>query len=209
MQQIIQHRPSVPVDTFLPDVNFITDNTMPPDVAKLRILNALRMFCEDSGVIKRSITIKRQDCVNTYPICFGDELGIRAEPALCAQVTRETVQFDEQAQRVELSNCVDRDRYEPISRGSLCKPKDLKLTFVVKPKLDACEVDAALLEQHYECVLNYIEYVLHKMKDVPWSDGAKAGTALTLGKRCATSLGVDKFVGGMSGTIKLKRRNYL
>lgn len=82
---------------------------------------------------------------------------------------------------------------------------DWIINMSVKPRYDACDLDADILTSHASVLIDGVRAELYAQSDKPWSSLQRATLAQTAYKRGCATIAVDKMLNGQRGTIRANK----
>jgi len=200
--------PKVSISEFLDDLSYeFTD--APYGLLENAVKRAIQRICERSNMLRRTVKIRTECNVHNYllepPDCV-DVIAVMAIELCCGSHCQREVQ------RITTPTCkVCCGGYEVFVNGNelvFTNPKMDSLFHVelsVKPTRDSCDVDAILVNEHYELVLDGVRSNLCALPNKPWSSVQRAQLAEQSFLRGCAEAAVDTMMGSQRGAMRIKR----
>lgn len=173
---VFELTPKVPVDDFLPELMFEFPD-VPHDALVNYVLRAIDRLCEKANVLRRTAIVHTQRCIKNYLIEPPDCMDVIAIMAVdegkrgCFPFVKLRRMF--KAPSTYLVDAVTVERNELIFTRPLDKAEYI-VTMSVKPRYDACEVDAILKERFYDTIQAGVKASLCAMAGKNWSNNSHA-----------------------------------
>lgn len=208
---VFELTPKVPVDDFLPELMFEFPD-VPHDAMVSYVLRSIDRLCEKANVLRRTAIVRTQRCVKNYLIEPPDCMDVIAIMAV-DEGKRSTHPFVKlrrmfKAPNTYLVDAVTVERNELIFTRPLDNAEYI-VTLSVKPRFDACEVDAVLKERFYDVVQAGVKSALCAMAGKNWSNNSHAEYWEKRFLTGAASAAVDTLSNHQRGVINAARPRIL
>jgi hypothetical protein len=169
---------TVPIDKFVPHVLAFaigdeSTGALPENAAKSFIRNAAFNFAERTGIITQEITLDLQCGLCDYPIEVSTcETIIGVKHAKLGNFESEDCGCSWNWGGIHFTFDDDVLRIHPAPTKDI--EDGLRLTLIVAPSKDACDIDATLYNKWHDAIVNGALSEIHMMTNQPWSSVSRA-----------------------------------
>lgn len=207
---IFENTPKIAVDDLLHELEYnFTD--APHDLLAYCVLQSISRLCEQANVMRRTAEVRTYPNVHNYLLEPPDDVDVIAVMSICEthskfitpRITRVNAPVCEC--RCSSGSTVHINRNELVFSNPMACTAYL-VNMSVKPKPNACEVDASLLSDYLPTIIKGAQSILFSMVDKPWSSAQRGLQAEKDFMIDCAGAAVDTLMGRQRGAFVAKRQ---